>query len=185
MSERTSIHGQWSSRLIFVLAAAGSAVGLGNIWKFPYITGEYGGGAFVLVYLLCIIGVGLPIMMAEIILGRRGGLNPVGTFGKLAEGHVGGVRHQDPVVSRTVGEPEDVGAPEDYRAVLGDARMICDAGICADPGARPDHDKGANGGIFAAGCSSDALDVNRAVQSATASALRAIQVVNRVAGTEG
>mgnify|MGYP000594428884 CR=1 FL=1 len=48
---RKSIHGQWSSRLVFILAATGSAVGLGNIWKFPYITGENGGGAFVLVYL--------------------------------------------------------------------------------------------------------------------------------------
>ena len=61
---------QWSSRLGFVLAAAGSAVGLGNIWKFPYITGENGGGAFVLVYLLCILLVGVPVMIAEIALGR-------------------------------------------------------------------------------------------------------------------
>jgi len=62
MSEiRTSIHGQWSGRLAFVLAATGSAVGLGNIWKFPYITGENGGGAFVLVYLLCIGMIGIPI----------------------------------------------------------------------------------------------------------------------------
>ena len=54
-TERISIHGQWSSRLAFILAATGSAVGLGNIWKFPYIAGENGGGAFVLVYLLCIV----------------------------------------------------------------------------------------------------------------------------------
>mgnify|MGYP002065076891 CR=1 FL=1 len=60
MTERTSIHGQWSSRLMFILAAAGSAVGLGNIWKFPYITGEHGGGAFVLVYLACIALIGIP-----------------------------------------------------------------------------------------------------------------------------
>ena len=68
-----STRGSFASRLGFVLAAAGSAVGLGNIWKFPYITGEYGGGAFVLVYLLCIAAVGLPLMYAELIIGRRGG----------------------------------------------------------------------------------------------------------------
>jgi len=56
---------QWGSRLGFILAAAGSAVGLGNIWKFPYITGENGGGLFVLIYLACIALVGVPIMMAE------------------------------------------------------------------------------------------------------------------------
>ena len=55
----------WTSRLGFILAAAGSAVGLGNIWKFPYMTGENGGGAFVLVYLLCVPGVGLPIVSPE------------------------------------------------------------------------------------------------------------------------
>ncbi len=85
MSERTSIHGQWSSRLIFVLAAAGSAVGLGNVWKFPYITGEYGGGAFVLVYLLCIALIGLPVMMVEILLGRRGRQSPINTMKTLAK----------------------------------------------------------------------------------------------------
>ena len=67
-----SIHGQWSSRLTFILAATGSAVGLGNIWRFPYVAGENGGGAFVLVYLLCVLTIGLPIMMAEILVGRRG-----------------------------------------------------------------------------------------------------------------
>jgi NSS family neurotransmitter:Na+ symporter len=61
----------WSSRLGFVLAAAGSAVGLGNLWKFPFITWSNEGGAFVLVYLLCIAAVGLPIMMAEILVGRK------------------------------------------------------------------------------------------------------------------
>ena len=85
MTERVSIHGQWSSRLIFVLAATGSAVGLGNIWKFPYITGENGGGAFVLVYLLCIAIVGIPVMMAEILLGRRGRQSPINTMHDLAD----------------------------------------------------------------------------------------------------
>jgi NSS family neurotransmitter:Na+ symporter len=83
-TERSSIHGQWSNRLAFVLAATGSAVGLGNIWKFPYITGENGGGAFVLVYLLCIAVIGIPIMMAEVMLGRRGRQSPVNTMRTLA-----------------------------------------------------------------------------------------------------
>jgi len=82
---REAIHGQWSSRWAFVLAATGSAVGLGNIWKFPYITGEHGGGAFVLVYLVCIGLIGIPIMMAEILLGRRGRRSPINTMRHLAE----------------------------------------------------------------------------------------------------
>ena len=81
---RVSIHGQWSGRMAFVLAATGSAVGLGNIWKFPYITGENGGGAFVIVYLLCIAAIGIPIMMAEVLLGRRGRQSPINTMTALA-----------------------------------------------------------------------------------------------------
>ncbi len=81
---RKSIHGQWSGRWAFILAATGSAVGLGNIWKFPYITGQNGGGAFVLVYLLCIAIVGIPIMIAEIMLGRRGRRSPINTMRHLA-----------------------------------------------------------------------------------------------------
>ncbi len=88
VEHRESIHGEWSSRWVFVLAAAGSAVGLGNIWKFPYIAGENGGGAFVLVYLLCIALVGIPIMMAEVLLGRRGRRSPINTLRFLTqEGH--------------------------------------------------------------------------------------------------
>lgn len=74
----------WSSRLAFVLAATGSAVGLGNIWKFPYVAGESGGGAFVLIYLLCIVVIGVPLMMAEILMGRRGRQNPADSFRDLA-----------------------------------------------------------------------------------------------------
>ena len=84
MATDASRHGMWSSRLVFVLAAAGSAVGLGNIWKFPYITGENGGGAFVVVYLACIALIGVPIMMAEVLLGRAGRLSPINTMRKLA-----------------------------------------------------------------------------------------------------
>lgn len=83
--KRKSIHGQWSSRWAFILAATGSAVGLGNIWRFPYITGENGGGAFVLIYILCVLFVGIPIMMAEIMLGRRGRQSPINTMQSLAE----------------------------------------------------------------------------------------------------
>ena len=75
---------EWSSRLTFILAAVGSAVGLGNIWKFPYITGEYGGGVFIFAYLICICLIGLPIMLAEIALGRRGKQSPVNTMSQLA-----------------------------------------------------------------------------------------------------
>ena len=86
MALRTeSIHGQWSSRWAFILAAVGSAVGLGNIWKFPYVVSENGGAAFVLVYLLCVFLVGIPIMMSEVLLGRRGRQNPVDTMASLAE----------------------------------------------------------------------------------------------------
>ncbi|MBA59006.1 MAG: sodium-dependent transporter [Gammaproteobacteria bacterium] len=76
--------GMWSSRLIFVLAAAGSAVGLGNIWRFPYVTGENGGGVFVIAYLLCIAVIGLPIMIAEIVLGRAGRSSPISSMQILA-----------------------------------------------------------------------------------------------------
>lgn len=79
-----SMHGMWSSRLMFILAAAGSAVGLGNIWRFPYVAGENGGGAFVLVYLLCIGLIGIPIMTAEILLGRAGRQSPIHTMRDLA-----------------------------------------------------------------------------------------------------
>lgn len=75
---------QWRSRLGFILAAAGSAVGLGNVWKFPYITGENGGGWFVLIYLICIACVGLPIMIAEIFIGRAAQSSPVGAFRSLS-----------------------------------------------------------------------------------------------------
>ena len=82
--ENNSVHGMWSSRWAFILAATGSAVGLGNIWKFPYIAGENGGGAFVLVYLLCIVLIGVPILCSEILLGRLGRKSPANTFQQLA-----------------------------------------------------------------------------------------------------
>jgi len=86
---RSSLHGQWSSKLAFILAVTGSAVGLGNIWKFPYMAGVNGGGAFVLVYLACVMAIGLPIMMSEIMIGRRGRRNPVATMQILGEEEAG------------------------------------------------------------------------------------------------
>ena len=73
----------WSGRLGFILAAVGSAVGLGNIWKFPFITGMNGGGAFVLVYLVAILICGLPILMAEFVIGRHSQCDVVGSFKSL------------------------------------------------------------------------------------------------------
>ena len=83
--KRKSLHGHWSSRMAFVLAVTGSAVGLGNVWKFPYVAGQNGGGAFVIVYLLCVVLVGMPVMMSEILIGRRGRRNPVATMALLGE----------------------------------------------------------------------------------------------------
>ena len=70
----------WSSTLGFILAATGSAIGLGNLWKFPFITWENEGGAFVLIYLLCIVAVGMPIMLAEILIGRKTQRSAVGAL---------------------------------------------------------------------------------------------------------
>ena len=84
VQQTSGLHGAWSSRITFIFAATGSAVGLGNIWKFPYIAGENGGGAFVLVYLFCILAVSIPVMIAEVLMGRRGRSSPIHTVTKLA-----------------------------------------------------------------------------------------------------
>ncbi len=75
--------GQWATRMGFILACAGSAVGLGNIWKFPYIAGKNGGGLFVLIYVFCVLFVGIPIMISEFSIGRASQLSPVDAFRKL------------------------------------------------------------------------------------------------------
>jgi NSS family neurotransmitter:Na+ symporter len=75
----------WKGRLTFIMAASGSAVGLGNLWKFPYITGENGGGAFVLVYLICIAVFGIPLLMAEIAIGRSTRKNAIGAFDSVVK----------------------------------------------------------------------------------------------------
>ena len=77
-------HGAWIGKWTFILAASGSAVGLGNIWGFPYKAGTNGGGAFVLIYLGCILVIGLPIMISEIIIGRRSGNSPVNAMRRVA-----------------------------------------------------------------------------------------------------
>ena len=82
-TESNNQRGFWGSRWGFILAASGSAVGLGNVWKFPYIVGQNGGGAFVLIYLACIFVIGTPIMLAEFTLGRKTNRNPVGAFDQI------------------------------------------------------------------------------------------------------
>ncbi|MDR2508407.1 MAG: sodium-dependent transporter [Candidatus Accumulibacter sp.] len=80
----SSSRSSWSSRWAFILVTIGSSVGLGNIWKFPYMTGSHGGSAFVLVYLLCVLLISWPLMMAEILIGRRGRGNPVSAMRSTA-----------------------------------------------------------------------------------------------------
>ena len=82
----TSSRGMWSSRAGFILAAAGSAVGLGNVWGFPTQVGQGGGATFVVIYLACIFLICAPIMAGEIAIGRRTGLSPVKAFDALAPG---------------------------------------------------------------------------------------------------
>ncbi len=80
---QTPERGQWSSKIGFILAAAGSAIGLGNVWRFPYVTGQNGGAAFVFVYLGCVLLIGLPYLYAELALGRYAQKNPVGAIASI------------------------------------------------------------------------------------------------------
>lgn len=75
---------QWTTRSAFLLASIGFAVGLGNIWRFPYITGENGGGAFIVVYLICVFAIAAPILIAELLIGRRGGGGPSSAMAAVA-----------------------------------------------------------------------------------------------------
>lgn len=84
MSQPASFRSTWTNRWAFILVTIGSAVGLGNIWKFPYMAGSQGGSAFVLVYLVCVLLIGLPLLMAEIMIGRRGRGNPVSAMLQVA-----------------------------------------------------------------------------------------------------
>ncbi|HHY91185.1 MAG TPA: sodium-dependent transporter [Clostridiales bacterium] len=92
-SSQAGARGQWGSKIGFILAAAGSAVGLGNLWKFPYMAGKNGGGAFVLVYILIVLLMGFTVMLAEITLGRHTQLNAFGAYRALRKnwGWVGGL----------------------------------------------------------------------------------------------
>ena len=83
MSKLTKNRDQWNSKIGFILAAAGSAIGLGNLWRFPYAAGQYGGAAFVLVYLFFIALIGFTILLGELVIGRHTQLNPVGAYRKL------------------------------------------------------------------------------------------------------
>jgi len=84
-NKKRGIHGQWSSSMAFVLAATGSAVGLGNIWRFPYMLGENGGGAFLIVYVACVLLIGIPVMIGEISIGRRARQSPINALETLSE----------------------------------------------------------------------------------------------------
>lgn len=79
----TKQRASWGSRLGFILAVAGSAVGLANIWRFPYIVGNNGGAAFIIVYLLCLLLIGFPVFISEIVIGRKSQMNPGGAFLQL------------------------------------------------------------------------------------------------------
>ncbi|MGB7419690.1 MAG: sodium-dependent transporter, partial [Erythrobacter sp.] len=74
----------WSSRSAFILAAVGSAVGLGNMWRFPAEAGENGGGAFVLFYILCVVLIGLPVLLSEVLIGRHGQSNAPESVKRIA-----------------------------------------------------------------------------------------------------
>ncbi|MDX8431659.1 MAG: sodium-dependent transporter [Candidatus Algichlamydia australiensis] len=82
---------EWKSRLGFIWAAVGSAVGLGNIWRFPYVVGENGGALFVLLYLLCLAAVAFPILVAEILIGRKAKSSPFQSFKSLGRSRIWGL----------------------------------------------------------------------------------------------
>ena len=86
MSQATTKRGGFGGKLAAILAAAGSAIGLGNIWRFPYITSENGGGAFILIYLGCILLLGLPLLIAEFAVGHNSKCNPIDAYAKLRKG---------------------------------------------------------------------------------------------------
>ena len=82
--QTSPVHETWSSRMIFILAAVGSAVGLANIWRFPYAAGANGGGAFVMIYLISIFLITIPIHMSELLIGRRGRKSPIASLISIA-----------------------------------------------------------------------------------------------------
>ncbi|MBI1393061.1 MAG: sodium-dependent transporter [Alphaproteobacteria bacterium] len=85
MPQQAENNEEWSSKAAFILAAVGSAVGLGNLWRFPYVAGENGGGVFVVFYVLCVLLIGLPVLVAELFIGRRGRMSAVGSVARIAK----------------------------------------------------------------------------------------------------
>ena len=83
---RSSERANFGSKLGIILATAGSAVGLGNVWRFPYMTGENGGAAFIIIYLACVLLLGIPCMVSEFIIGRHGAANTARAYSRLADG---------------------------------------------------------------------------------------------------
>jgi NSS family neurotransmitter:Na+ symporter len=83
-ADRSAPAPTWSSSRGFLLATIGSAIGLGNIWRFSYLAGENGGGAFILIYLFAIVLIGLPVMLAEFALGRAGGADPASAYRRIS-----------------------------------------------------------------------------------------------------
>jgi len=83
--EKKHLSGQWSSTWVFVLAASGAAIGFNNLWQFPSLVATHGGGAFVIVYLLCIAAIGLPLLVTEIMIGRLGRASPFYALSHVAE----------------------------------------------------------------------------------------------------
>jgi NSS family neurotransmitter:Na+ symporter len=81
--QQKGMHGTWTSRWTFIMAATGSAVGLGNMWKFPYVAGSNGGGAFVLIYIGCILLIGVPVMMSEVFIGRNGRQSTINSMNEV------------------------------------------------------------------------------------------------------
>ena len=82
LSQKSGGRSSFSGRIGYVLAVAGSAVGLGNVWRFPYLAAKYGGGMFLLVYLILVVTFGYVLIVSETALGRMTGKSPVGAFGK-------------------------------------------------------------------------------------------------------
>ena len=78
--------GNFGTKLGVILATAGGAVGLGNVWRFPYVTGQNGGAAFIIIYIICIMAMGVPVMLCEFIIGRHAQSNTARAFTKLSNG---------------------------------------------------------------------------------------------------
>lgn len=122
---------QWGSRLGFLMAAIGSAVGLGNLWRFPFQAGENGAGAFVLIYIICVVLIGLPVLIAELAIGRSKGLSPVGSTRALA---VDAGRSPNWQISGWFGLAGAVIVLPSYAMISGQIMAYCVMGFMGDLG---------------------------------------------------